>query len=228
MDYRERYRNGEHRQVTAELTRLDPREGDACMQMRAVAELAMARVAHNCRLLVQRLTAHGYAYSVYCDPDDDGGVSAPLLDADAVAPAMLKARIGALPVTLECFWQAMGGIALTGTHPAFPDMLDPLLIYPAEALLEASDEAEREDDGLFHLALSPDDYHKDNVSGGASYAVALPQDGFDFVLLYEAREAYFLDYLRDVILHRGGFGALDTQAAGGVPLSALTEGLLPF
>lgn len=228
MDYLARYRNGEHRQVTAELTRLAPRSGAALAEAQAVAELAMTQAAHNCSLIAARLAAHGYRWSLYCDRHHDGGASSPLVASRADARAQLRARLGMLPLTLECFWSAAGGVAFTGTHPDFPDMLDPLVVYPAEAALAQLDHAEPEEDGLLHLALSPDDYHKDNVSGGAPYCVALPQPGFDFVLLYEARAAFFLDYLRDVILRRGGFAGLDPDSPGDVPLSALVAGLKPF
>lgn len=228
MDYLARYRNGEHREVTAELTRLAPRSGAALAQARAVAELAMAQVAHNCGLIAARLAAHGYAWSIWCDPDDDGGASQPLVASSAAARERARRRIGALPLTLECFWSEVGGVAFTGTHPRFPGLLDPLVVCPAEDLLDQLDDSEPEADGLLHLPLSPDLYHKDNISGGPAYSVALPQAGFDFVLLDEARETWFLDYLRDVILRRGGFAALDPDAPGEVPLAALTAGLRAF
>ncbi|QQP95810.1 hypothetical protein [Lysobacter enzymogenes] len=228
MDYLARYRNGEHREVTAELTRLTPLRGAALAQARAVAELAMAQVAQNCGLIAARLAAHGYAWSLWCDPNDGGGVSAPLVASGVAARERIRARAGALPLTLDCFWSAVGGVAFTGTHPDFPGLLDPLVVCPAEDVLSQLDDCEPEADGLLHLPLSPDVYHKDNISGGPAYSVAVPQAGFDFVLLDEARGACFLDYLREVILRRGGFAALDPDAPGAVPLAALTAGLRPF
>jgi hypothetical protein len=136
--------------------------------------------------------------------------------------------VGTTPITLAAFWKRVGSVAFTGTHPDFPEMLDPLVVYPVEVILEQFADIECEEDGRFHVALSPDDYHKDNVSGGMPYSVALPQSGFDFRLLYEARDADFIDYLRDVILSRGGFGALDPRSHIGVPLAELTAELLPF
>ncbi|MCC7248696.1 MAG: hypothetical protein IT473_08735 [Lysobacter sp.] len=47
-------------------------------------------------------------------------------------------------------------------------------------------------------------------------------------MLYEKREIFFVEYLRDVILSRGGFAALDPKIQTGVPLAKLTAGLLPF
>ena len=191
----------------------------------------MSRVAHNCRLIADRLSRRGYVFSVYCDDEDDGGLQPPITPFDPQNAGMidrLASRFGPLPITLECFWRKVGEVAFTGTHPDFPRMLDPLVVYPVEAALEEAEYAEREDDGLFRFALSPDDLHKDNVSGGMPYAVALPQGTFDFRLMHEARDVDFLDYLRDVILVRGGFGGLDIAHPAGVPLAELTTELKPF
>jgi hypothetical protein len=231
MNYLARYLAGEHQQVTRELSRLAPCSEALPVEAWSVANAAMSRVAHNCRLIAERLKNRGYVFSVYCDADDDGGAQPPITafeGDDAEALDRLATRFGPLPITLECFWRTVGGVAFTGTHPEFPDMLDPLLVYPVEALLEEAEYVEREDDGRFHFALSPDDLHKDNVSGGMPYSVALPQATFDFRLLHEARDVDFLDYLRDVILVRGGFGGLDPSHPGHVPLAELTAGLQPF
>lgn len=231
MGYYERYLQGEHRQVISELSSLDMMPEDTHAEAVAVAEAAMERVAYNCELIAQRLADRGYAFSVYCDANDDGGEQLPIVAFNPVgAEALhrLTSMVGALPVTLVAFWKRVGGVAFTGTHPDFPGMLDPLVVYPVEVVLEEFADLECEDDGHFHIALSPDDHHKDNVSGGMPYSVALPRSGFDFRLLYEARDADFIDYLRDVILSRGGFGALDPRSHSGVPVAELTAELLPF
>jgi hypothetical protein len=231
MSYYERYLKGDHRRVISELSRLDTMSEDTLAEAVAVAEVAMERVAYNCELIAHRLAARGYAFSVYCDANDDGGEQPPIVPFNSISAEALhrlKSMVGALPITLVAFWKRVGSVALTGTHPDFPDMLDPLVVYPVEIILEEFADLECEDDGRFHVALSPDDYHKDNISGGMPYSVALPRSGFDFRLLYEARDTDFIDYLRDVILSRGGFGALDPRSRIGVPVAELTAELLPF
>lgn len=231
MDYLARYLAGEHVQVTRELSQLAPCSDALRTEAWGVANAAMSRVAHNCRLIADRLRLRGYVFSVYCDPGDDGGLQSPISAFDEQSAGMLDrlaTRFGPLPISLECFWRTLGSVALTGTHPDFPGMLDPLVVYPVEALSEEAEYVDREQDGRFHFALSPDDFHKDNVSGGMPYSVALPQATFDFRLLYEARDVDFLDYLREVILVRGGFGGLDSAHPGKVPLAELTAGLQSF
>jgi hypothetical protein len=194
MNFVERYRNGEHRRVTSELASLGEPNDATRREAEAVAELAMARVAHNCRLIANRLSAMGYSFSVFCDAEDDGGPQPPLVPfttQDDAAIARLKTRVGALPLTLEYFWKTVGSVAFTGTHPNFPSMLDPLVMFSAEFVADELQHREPEDDGSIHLPLSPDDYHKDNISGGAPYSVALPQTSFDFELLYESRGVDF-------------------------------------
>ena len=231
MDYLARYLAGERVQVTRELSRLAPCSDALRAEAWGVAKEAMSRVAYNCLLLTERLKARGYNFSVYCDAEDDGGTQAPIMALDdngADAIDQLAARFGPLPITLECFWRVFGSVAFTGTHPGFPAMLDPLVVFPADALIEEAEYIEHDEDGYFHFALSPDELHKDNISGGMPYSVALPQATFDFRLLYEARDVDFLDYLRDVILVQGGFGGLDIHHHGCVPIAELTVDLQPF
>jgi hypothetical protein len=56
------------------------------------------------------------------------------------------------------FWQEVGAVELVGMHPAWPDGLDPLVVYPPEGALsflfdEEEDEGETEGTGRF-LAMA--------------------------------------------------------------------------
>lgn len=235
MDFYSRYLRGEHAAVTAALDAAAQLTPDQQQEAKAVADVLMRRVRDNCTALVERLRAIGYDFSLYCDPTENGGPSDPLTPPDAALladAAAVSARVGACPVTLDAFWRQVGGVALTGTHPDFPDMLDPLVVYPPAVVLEELRWIDAsEADVSAELPLSPDDYHKDNVSGGEAYCVALPQRGFDFILLHARDPApRFVPYLRRVILECGGFSALsdDPVVAKRLPLDRLTRDLLPF
>lgn len=235
MDLLARYMAGEHVAVTDALDAAGDLPAEQREEALAVADALMARVRDNCLLLAQRLHAMSYRFSVYCDPYEDGGPSDPRTPPDGTLKRDLgnvRALAGPLPVTLEAFWRVVGGVALTGCHPDFPDMLDPLVIFPPAVILdELRGGVDLRDDSLLEVPLSPDDYHKDNVSGGAPYGLLLPQAGFDFELRNERLPApRFVPYLRRVILDCGGFAALtwDEAARGKVPVQALTRDLVPF
>ncbi len=126
--------------------------------------------------------------------------------------AELEAEAGPLPLSLVTFWQEVGAVDLVGMHPAWPDGLDPLVVYPPEgapsSLFEEEDEGETEGPGRFGC-LAPDDLHKDNVSGGDPYGVRLPDPLADFMFLYE-RHGRALPAISDPALGRlpwfGGAG----------------------
>jgi hypothetical protein len=58
---------------------------------------------------------------------------------------------------------------------------DPLVVYPMDGLeveytdwREACEEYGTEDVGRFAIPVAPDSHHKDNVSGGPSYCIFVP------------------------------------------------------
>jgi hypothetical protein len=68
-----------------------------------------------------------------------------------------------------------------------------------------------EDNGAFRIDLTPDYFHKVNVSGGPPYAVLVPFDGADPDFVDERHELPFLDYLR-LAFRWAGFPGLEDYA----------------
>lgn len=82
----------------------------------------------------------------------------------------------------------------------------------------------------FQLDLSPDYYHKADISGGAPYGVALPFKGADPVIENEAHNLPLVDYLRHC-LRWAGFARLERHAEEpGVAelVGAMTKDFEPF
>jgi hypothetical protein len=144
----------------------------------------------------------------------------------------LEAQAGPLPLSLVAFWTEVGSVDLVGMHPAWPDGLDPLVVEPPEGALallyDYEGEEGRADDLALIAGLAPDDLHKDNVSGGDSYGVRLPDASADFIFMYERHKLLFVPYLRLAILSWGGLPGLDGRAIRFDPLNFLVEGLEPF
>jgi hypothetical protein len=242
MNYLERYRNGEYERVWDELQSLGSavRQESHYSSARDVATETMRRVRHNCDLIISRLRALGHVFGTY--PDGSSyylqGARAPRVppsEADLADIAELEMRVGPLTLSLVAFWQEVGTVDLVGMHPSWPEGLDPLVVYPPEAAISDLDdwemrieEGEEDCAGRFEAGLAPDDLHKDNVSGGLPYSVALPDSSADFMLLYEPNKLLFVQYLRMAILRWGGFPGFDTQKAPFQELGDLVAELEPF
>jgi hypothetical protein len=237
MDQLERYRSGQYEGVWSELQALGPaiRQEPHLSQAREVAAETMRRVAQNCALLVSRLRALGYNFGTYPDGSTGYYSEGPLVppsDQSRADYAELEERVGTLPLSLVAFWQEVGSVDWVGQHPAWPRLLDPLVVYPPEGVLSDLEMMEGEEEitvsGQAVAGLAPDDLHKDNISGGSPYGVALPDAAADFVLQDERHGLLFVPYLRLAILRWGGFPGLESQAAPFAPLNQLVEGLVPF
>jgi hypothetical protein len=198
----------------------------------------MRRVRRNCERIVSRLGSTGYVFGLYPDGSTGYYTEGPLVppsDATRADRASLEEQVGPIPLSLVAFWQEVGSVDLVGMHPSWPGMLDPLVISsPKEALFDLDSWEEYLQDGdvdpsdRFEASLAPDDLHKDNVSGGSPYAVALPDSSADFVLLNERHDMLFVPYLRLAILRWGGFPGLEAQAVPFKPLGDLVAGLEPL
>lgn len=235
MGYLDRYIRGEHEQVWSELqslgeaVRQEPLYGEA----RQVADETLRRVARNCDRIVTRLRSLGYAFGVY--PDGSHGYFSlgplvPPTDATHTDQAILEKNVGPLPLSLAAFWGQVGSVDLVGMHPSWPRALDPLVVRPPEAGVSELAEMDEMLDSLGHFeaSLAPDTLHKDNISGGAPYAVKLPDSAMDFRLLNERHELHFVPYLRMAILRCGGFPGIEGREEELDLLGSLAQGLEPF
>ena len=235
MNYLERYLGGEYEPVWDELQSLGPavRREPHFSPARAVAAETMRRVRRNCEVIVSRLRSMGYAFGTYPDGTRRSYAAPPLdppSDASRAALAELEGMAGPLPLSLVAFWREVGSVDLVGMHPSWPDGLDPLVVDPPEGALSWLEDLEddTEAEGQLIAALAPDDLHKDNVSGGSPYGVALPDPSADFLLTDERHGLLFVPYLRMAILRWGGFPGLDVQEEQLDALGGLVAGLEPF
>jgi hypothetical protein len=208
MTYHARYRAGEHIRVWRELTALGAsvRAPVLIDDAWAVAEETMTRVATNIGCIIERLANRSYQFDVYPDGTAPSatlsihGRPASALLADVVE---LEQRVGPIPMSLRAFWQVVGTVSLIGRAPeGWPDYGDPLFVSPPDyALFELCKRGSREaSDETFMCGLAPDVLHKDNVSGGPEYAIALPNPSADATFEREWRGIGFVPYLRVAIL----------------------------
>jgi hypothetical protein len=234
MSYLERYLTGDHEQVWNDLLSLGSavRHPPYLDQAQAVAIETMRRVRRNCERIVNRLQAAGYRFGVY--PDGSRGYisDGPLILSSRQSQAdiaTLEHQVGPLPLSLLAFWREVGAVDLVGMHPAWPSLLDPLVVYPPEAVLIDLETWQDDDSSeAFEASLAPDSLHKDNISGGEPYSVQLPDSSADFLLRYEQHELYFVPYLRLALLRWGGLPGLEQNREPFPFLADLLVKLEPF
>jgi hypothetical protein len=235
MDYLERYKSGDCEAVWTDLQNLGAavRDEPHYSQALEVAAETMRRVRRNCERLIDRLRAMDYKFGTYPDGSTGYYTSGPLLRLDEASRddiAALEEAVGPLPLSLVAFWEQVGSVDFVGMLRSWPTGLDALVIEGPEAAISVLDDRDQmiEDIGHFEASLAPDALHKDNVSGGAPYAVELPNPGADFLFLNERHNLTFVPYLRLAILRFGGFPGLDGGTAEFDSLPTLLDGLEPF
>lgn len=213
--YLERYQNGEHEQIWAELTALGKqvRQEHVLPDALAVARETMVRVRENAERIISRLQIIKY------DFDNSAFTSIgqqPPADNVNDQIAELEAQAGLLPLSLRAWYEVGGAVDLTGFNAHWPSIYtDPIVILPIEeALAEYQDWGTHvEDDGLeevgpFLVPIAPDFYFKANFAGGGSYQIEVPCAAADAPLLHEWHETTFVEYLRECF-RWGGFPGFD-------------------
>lgn len=233
----ERYKGGEHEQVWSELLALGPavREEPLYAEALAVAQETMWRAKRNVEILIDHLTSIRYRFGEYPD-----GSRVPYYEGPLVRPSgetlkqisKLEARVGPVPLAIRVWWETVGWVDLIGRHPDWPANADPLVVDPPEAALASLGDWEIPDEegtksGATFVPLAPDDFHKDNISGGDPYGILLPNAAIDAKFENEWHETSFVNYLR-ICFRWGGFPGLERANSRFKWLPKLTADLLPL
>ncbi len=177
--------------------------------------------------LKRRLEEMGY---VFRDPHTV--LSGPVNGIDT-AIDRLKREVGPIPLALEAFYRRIGSVNFLGEHPEWEgcDFPDAVFVYPVTVALEELDEfLDRREEyteafGGFRVPIAPDYYHKEDVSGGMWYGIALPDESEDPILLEEWHETTFLNYLELCVKCAGFPGLEDCEGEHNWPVEELTRGL---
>jgi ribosome modulation factor len=221
--YLERFTRGEHVAVWQEIGALDEMslELDVLEDVNVVAVETMRRVKRNLERITERLRGIGYRFGTSGSSFEDAPLQG-LQNAEALLTALSAAVGGTLPLTYSMFIIEVGDVDLRGTHPSFTSeyLLDAFVfgtyVPDAEEIADGLEQAEPGEDGIvrYEHAFSPDSYHKEDISGGTPYIIALPDDRIDPpVLDTHLDDATLVEYLRDCLLEHGGFpGFVDMPA----------------
>lgn len=254
--YLERYLAGECQPVWDELLALGGavREEPLASEAWAVAQETMRRVRYNIELLISRLHTLGYRFGEVVDvkegrdawprfywPEDErywpehAIFQPPPPDTPRLLDE-LEQRVGLLPLSVRAFYLEIGEVNLVGILPTLDRRrvtYDPLLMSLLARLPEEEtvDEQDEPVPGSTDLILSPDVFHKFDVSGGGPYFMTMPNASIDGVFHDDGwHEVHFVEYLR-LCFRSGGLLDLEkSQQVEGVAevLGYLREGLLPI
>lgn len=227
MTWLERYRREDPSRVYRELVALGDGVRDPAVLpgALAVAREAAARIAIDVALLSERWQDLGFEFGyewagawaaeeVLRAPPHLGEVGPD----DLAALDRFEAEVGPLPLALRAFHERVGAVNFVGEpcepESGWPDQesLDPLQVEAFTPQLERL----LASGGERALVVCPDFLHKFFLSGVGSLSVPVPAAGFDAVITFEGEPFYwndepllFLEYLREVILRRGGIGLMD-------------------
>jgi hypothetical protein len=245
-----RYLAGEHEQVWEDLVALGAvvRDAPYLTDAQAVARETMRRVSHNLHLLIPRLHECGYRFGYQWAVEQ--GISSPeqadeleLGDPVLSPPSRhirqviheLEQRVGMLPLSLQAFYEEVGGVNFVGAHPIWGAYgLDALVVTSAEQLMALDDLAhwgeDKEEDGTCALLMAPDEHHKYFVSGDL-YLIRVPAPAADALVVHERHHTTFVNYLR-ICLQWAGLPNLEQilQAAPQqvAEIALLTRDLVPL
>jgi hypothetical protein len=143
----------------------------------------------------------------------------------------ISSEIGEVPYALLEFYREIGSVNFCGHHKGWTssEYSNPLVILPPEealnSLTEYLDDREEHDKwyGGFRIPIGPDYFHKEDVSGGMGYGVAVPAESDNPVVLEEHHKICFIEYLELNISFGGFLGLEEESGISSWPLDKLRE-----
>jgi len=243
LNFLARYEAGEYEAVWRELSALGPLEdGPLRREAEAVAEATMYRVRSNVDLVTEQLAEAGYPFDSFAPP-----WTPPTEDVEQDIRKIETASGGPVPISLRAFWKIVGEVHWKHSEEPFENRpwgqdfpleeADPLCISSAgnsfwsvEEWLTGPEKQHPEVKGPLLLELAADYLHKANISGGAPYAIELPNRCMDGMFEREEHDLLFIDYLR-LCFHHGGFsriGEMKMSERARQFIDRLRRDLVPF
>lgn len=174
-------------------------------------------VGEQIEAIARRLPVLGYEFG-----DPSAAFRGPEPGADEVIER-IEREIGKLPLAIKLFWRLVGSVNFMRPHDGWAavqypwdgcEYPDPLVVYPPSAAAFELDEflGDREErmrsNFPYLVPIAPDDFHKENVSGGMWYNLSVPGVADDPLLNDERHGMTFVSYL-ELAVQWGGFPGLD-------------------
>jgi hypothetical protein len=214
MSFYDRYRNGETEGVYADIEKLGEEafSPNYYSDVEKVLIETFQRVSFNLDVIYKALKDIEYVFWKDKSGNDEALLK-PFSNTDELLNILEQniELVGKLPVSMKMFYQIVGSCNFAWNYQDDPNILwemaDPIQVTPItdcvsqvtdQYWLEEMEEYIQDNDfGFAFLDLSADDLHKDNVSGGAPYALQLNKEkSIDSKFLNESNDTTFINYLR--------------------------------
>lgn len=183
----------------------------------------MTRIKKNLYTLQKCLEDIGYKFGLYPDGKTivygyTTPISPPPQNINGIIMEFEKMRgIKSFPLSIKKFWEIIGDVNFIGYHEKMPKYSDPIVVYPVSSIKYSYSEWEEErkfhnsDVSKFRFPISPDYYHKDNISGGEPYQIEVPNTSVDGSVLIGDSYMPFVSYLRCCFKFSGFYGLRQNQ-----------------
>lgn len=219
MTFLERYKIGETTAVYSDIDKLGQVawSEEHFLDIEAVITETMQRTAYNLAVIYDELERIEYNFKREIRYSFEAPLNKPLVNAEELLSQLEKSVIpfGSVPLSLKLFYKIVGSCNFAWDYESNKNISweysDPIQVLPLDTLVEAVTaeswlEEISENNGVACLELSADYLHKDNISGGPSYAIEITsKPSIDGKLLNEEHQTTFINYLR-IVFENCGFG----------------------
>lgn len=201
----ERYKNGETKTVYDDIMDLKDKSfsQENYSDTLNVLNESCNRIAYNLNIIFNELSAIGYNFSRETQYNFQKPLVKPLPNTDKLLTQLdkLVKPYGYVPESIKMFYRVVGSCNFAWDYDSNASIpwegADPIQIAPLDDLLSELEEILEEDEPLEYLELSADYLHKDNISGGPAYAIAITSSpSIDGAFAHEEHNTTFIDYLR--------------------------------
>jgi hypothetical protein len=204
-----RYQNGLQKEVWAEMLNLGARirEPNVLPFAVAVVRETMKRCRENIERLFNSLKEADYSFEY----PNEIFVPPSLNVIEKISE--LEQKVGIIPLSICAWYEIVGSVNFIADPESewTEDYPDPIYVSDFGYIFEYN--KENWSRHFYKISISPDDYHKADVSGGTPYEVSLPNLSVDALFENEKRNTTFVDYMRIAFANNGFPGGLGDEAS---------------
>ncbi len=231
MTFYERYINGETEDVYKDILALEQEvfSPERFVDIDRVLTETFQRVKYNLEVIYIELKNINYNFKIDPKNNFEKPIHAALADTDLLLVKLDTAveKFGYVPLSLKYFYKIVGAVNFCWDYKTKEELMwnmaDPIQIASLDGVVEEvidknwkehiQQYVDDDEFGCAFLDLAADDLHKDNISGGQSYAIEITKSpSIDSTFMNEPHNTTFINYIRICFQSCGfpGITRLDT------------------
>ena len=215
MSLYKRYIDGETEAVYDEIEKLEEKafHPEYLADIEKVLTETFSRTAQNLQVIYEELLKMNYLFNKAPESNFQRPLHPPIQNTDELLKRLDEEvePFGFVPLSLKYFYKIVGGVNFCWDYETGEDFLwrmaDPIQVFSLDAIVsdlsrgywkqEMDEYAEEDEFFEAYLDLSPDDLHKDDISGDIPYAIEVtPKPSIDALFMNEPNNTTFINYLR--------------------------------